>query len=110
MVSLRTWLKTAVGLATVALAMAVAQTALALSPAGTPEYKAEMVAIQKMGQNYGGYRVMTNSVQMRGNRRSISIPTYNGAGKQVNFMSYVRRVDERTGGYHYEVDEPKFDN
>ncbi len=95
------------GLAGLAVAVGVGQTAFALSPVGTPEYAAEMVAIQKMGQNYPAYRVVTNSVQMRSNRLSISIPSYNKIGKQVNFKAAVRRVESRQGGYRYEVGVPE---
>ena len=86
----------------------LASPALALSPTGTPEYKAEIDAINKMRQYYPAYRVMTNDVNMRSNRLSITIPTVNGGNRRVNFTAYVRKVTNRDGTYKYEVDRPNF--
>lgn len=81
--------------------------AFALSPPGTPEYQAEMVAIQKMRQSWGAYSVQSNSVQMRGNRLSIVIPATNRIGRRVDFRALVTRQSRRDGSYFYNVATPQ---
>ena len=90
------WFRTAARPLACAAAMAVitvalSHAALARSPVNSPEYDAEAVAISKMQTYWGGYSVRAAQVQMRSNRLSVSIPTSNRIGNQVNFESYVRR-------------------
>lgn len=94
-------------LAVMALALLVTTSqADARSPAGTPEYAAESVAITKMQQYYPAYRAI--DAQMRSNRLSIAIPTMNRAGRRVDFKCDVVKRARRDGTQYYEVGQPQF--
>ncbi|MFM7057149.1 MAG: hypothetical protein ACKO2P_09545 [Planctomycetota bacterium] len=91
-----------------AAAVACCGTAPALSPPGTPEYQAEMVAIQKMAADHKAYTVDRPAVQMRSNRLSITIPAWNRNGARVTFRALVSRQNRRDGTYFYNVAPPDF--
>ncbi len=86
--------------------LAIASSAWALSPVGTPEFDGEMKAIALMRTNYGGYKFDTNAVNMRPSRRVIQINARNSIGTSAVFQCAVKRVDLRSGGYRYEVANP----
>lgn len=78
----------------------------ARSPAGTPEYAAESVALQRMATYFPAYRPL--DAQLRSNRLSIAIPAVNAKGKRVDFKCYTRKQTRRNGSYYYEVSTPVF--
>jgi hypothetical protein len=78
----------------------------ARSPAGTPEFAAESVALQKMKTYFPAYSPL--DAQMRSNRLSISIPAVNAKGKRVDFKCGTRKQTRRDGSYYYEVSTPVF--
>lgn len=89
-----------------ALAVLPAGMVDARSPAGTPEYAAESVALQKMATSFPAYRPL--DAQMRSNRLSIAIPAVNVKGNRVDFKCYTRKQARRDGSYYYEVSTPVF--
>lgn len=98
--------KTGIGLLLTGVLIAVGSTDVqGWSRLGTPQRVAEEDAAAKMRRNWPAYQIL--DVQMRSNELSISIPTRNAIGRQVNFSAPVRKYVGRNGAVTYYVGDPQ---